>query len=98
MPTMDGRLIFLKSPNTRFINYSAYSNYRMEITTIQLSNETKRKLSSFGVKGESYDQILQRIYNMAVKTQLRELLMNSEDTVSLDDFESEIEKKWPKSK
>ncbi len=70
----------------------------MEITTIQLSNETKRKISSFGVKGESYDQILQRIYNMAVKTQLRELLMNSENTVSLDDFEKEIEKKWPKSK
>lgn len=70
----------------------------MEITTIQLSNETKRKLSSFGVKGESYDQILQRIYSMAVKTQLRELLMNSENTISLDDFEKEIEKKWPKSK
>jgi len=70
----------------------------MEITTIQLSNETKKKLSSFGVKGESYDQIIQKIYNMAVKTQFRELLMNSEDTVSLDDFEKEIEKKWPKSK
>jgi hypothetical protein len=70
----------------------------MEITTIQLSNETKRKISTFGVKGESYDQILQRIYNMAVKTQLRELLMNSEDTVSLDDFEKEIDKKWSKSK
>jgi hypothetical protein len=70
----------------------------MRITTIQLSNETKRKISTFGVKGESYDQILQRIYNMAVKTQLRELLMSSEDTVSLDDFEKEIDKKWPKSK
>ena len=70
----------------------------MKTTTIQLSNETKKKLSSFGVKGESYDQILQRIYKMAVKTQLRELLMNSENTISLDDFEKEIEKKWPKSK
>ena len=70
----------------------------MEITTIQLSNETKRKLSSFGVKGESYDQILQRIYSMAVKTQFRELLMNSEDTISLEEVRKEVEKKWPRSK
>ncbi|MBU2577043.1 MAG: hypothetical protein KKF50_04945 [Nanoarchaeota archaeon] len=70
----------------------------MEITTIQLSNDTKRKLSSFGIKGESYDQILQRIYNMAVKTQFRELLMNSENTVSLEGARKEVEKKWPRSK
>ena len=70
----------------------------MEITTIQLSNETKRKLSSFGVKGESYDKILRKIYNMAVKTQLRELLMNSEDTLSLEEARKEVEKKWPRSK
>jgi len=70
----------------------------MGITTIQLSNNTKRKLSSFGIKGESYDQILQRIYNMAVKTQFRELLMNSEDTVSLEEARKEVEKKWPRSK
>ena len=70
----------------------------MGITTIQLSNETKNKISSFGSKGESYDMILQKLYNAAVKTQLRELLMSSENTVSLDHFEKEIDKKWPKSK
>ncbi len=70
----------------------------METTTIQVSNDLKKKLSSFGTKGESYDEILRRVYNMAVKTQLREFLMSSEDTISLDDFEKEIDKKWPKSK
>lgn len=70
----------------------------MEITTIQLSNETKKKISSFGIKGESYDQILKRIYNMAVKTQLRELLMNSENTIPIEEAISEAKKKWPKSK
>jgi len=67
----------------------------MAITTIQLKVETKDKISSFGMKGESYDKILERIYSMAVKTQFRELLMNSKNTVSLDDFGKEINKKWP---
>lgn len=70
----------------------------MEISTIQLSKETKEKISSFGVKGESYDEILKRIYSLAVKEQLREFLLSSENTISLDEFEKEINKKWPKSK
>ena len=39
----------------------------MDITTIQLSKETKDKISSFGIKGESYDDIIRRIYSLAVK-------------------------------
>jgi len=70
----------------------------MKITTIQLSNETKKKISSFGMKGESYDEILKRIYNAAVKTQLRELLMSSEDTVTIKEARKEVEKEWPRSK
>jgi len=66
----------------------------MEITTIQLSRETKKKIASFGNKGESYDEIIQRIYNVAVKTQLRDFLMTSEDTVSLKDARKEVEKEW----
>jgi len=70
----------------------------MTITTIQLTKETKKKISSFGMKGESYDEILQRIYNMAVKTQLREFLMSSKNTISIEEARKEVEKKWPKSK
>jgi hypothetical protein len=70
----------------------------MDITTIQLSKEIKDKISSFGVKGESYDEILKRIYSLAVKEQLRQFLLSSENTISLDEFEKEINKKWPKSK
>ncbi|HLD15844.1 MAG TPA: hypothetical protein VJB94_04680 [Candidatus Nanoarchaeia archaeon] len=70
----------------------------MQITTIQLTNETKKKISSFGAKGESYEDILKRIYNMAVKTQVREFLMSSEDAVSIEEARKEVEKKWPRSK
>jgi len=70
----------------------------MAITTIQLNNETKMKLASFGTKGESYDTILNRIYNMAVKTQLREFLISSENTVTIDEAIEEAKRLWPESK
>ena len=69
----------------------------MEITTIQLSKETKNKISSFGVKGESYDEIIKRIYSLAVKEQLREFLMSDEGYVPIEEAIKEADKKWPRS-
>ena len=68
----------------------------MEITTIQLSKETKDKISSFGIKGESYDTILKRVYSFAVKEQLREFLMSDEGFIQIEDAIKEADKKWPK--
>ena len=68
----------------------------MDITTIQLSKETKDKISSFGVKGESYDKILKRIYSLAVKEQLRNFLMSDEGFIPIEDAIKEADKKWPK--
>ena len=70
----------------------------MDITTIQLSRELKDKISSFGMKGESYDVILKRIYSLAVKEQLRQFLMSDEGFISIEDARKELDKKWPRSK
>ncbi len=70
----------------------------MDITTIQLSKETKDKISSFGIKGESYDDILKRVYSLAVKEQLRAFLLSSEGTISIEEARKELNKKWPKSR
>ncbi|MEK6812374.1 MAG: hypothetical protein AABX76_02340 [Nanoarchaeota archaeon] len=70
----------------------------MKTTTIQLSNEIKDKISSFGMKGESYDTILKRIYDLAVKEQLRSFLMSSEGFIPIEQAIKEAEKKWPRSK
>lgn len=70
----------------------------MEITTIQLSKETKEKISSFGTKGESYDDIIRRIYALAVKEQLRNFLMSDEGYISIEEARKELDKKWPKLK
>ncbi|MEK6906137.1 MAG: hypothetical protein AABW81_00785 [Nanoarchaeota archaeon] len=68
----------------------------MDITTIQLSKETKDKISSFGVKGESYDEIIRRIYSLAVKEQLRDFLMSDDGFIPIEDAIKEADKKWPK--
>ena len=68
----------------------------MDITTIQLSKETKDKIASFGTKGESYDEIIKRIYSMAVKEQLRNFLMSDEGFIPIEEAIKEADKKWPK--
>ncbi|MFH1315975.1 MAG: hypothetical protein ABII01_00490 [Candidatus Woesearchaeota archaeon] len=65
-------------------------------TTIQLSNKTKELIGSFGSKEDTYEDIIKRMYKMAVKEQLREFLMSSENTISLDQARKELDKKWPR--
>ena len=68
----------------------------MEITSIQLSKEIKDKISTFGIKGESYDEIIRRIYKLALKEQLRDFLMSSEGFISIEEAIKVADKKWPK--
>ena len=67
-------------------------------TTIQLSMETKRLISTFGTKEDTYDDVVRRIYNLAVKEQLRDFLLSSENCISLGEARKELDKKWPRSK
>jgi hypothetical protein len=67
-------------------------------STIRISPETKQLISTFGVKGESFELIIKRLYHLAVREQMREFLMPSEKYISLDEFEKEVEKEWPRSK
>ena len=70
----------------------------MDTTTIQISNEMKKKIASFGDKSESYDKILRRVYSLAVKEQIREFLMNDEGYITIEEARKELDKKWPRSK
>ena len=68
----------------------------METTTIQISKKTKEKIASFGTKEETYEMIINKIYNMAVKEQLREFYLSDKGFVPIEDALKEAEKKWPK--
>lgn len=67
-------------------------------STIQLSKETKTLIGTFGSKEDTYEDIIKRMYKLAVKEQLREFLMSSENTVTITEARKEIEKEWPRSK
>ena len=64
-------------------------------TTIQVDESTKKKLQSFGTKGDSYDDIINRIYSMAVKEQLRQFLFEG-DAIPIEEVISRAKKKWSK--
>jgi predicted CopG family antitoxin len=65
-------------------------------TTIAISKEVKEKISEFGNKGESYSDILLRLYNSAVQRQLHDLLFNEEGCVPVKDALERARKKWHK--
>ena len=70
----------------------------METTTIALTKELKEKISEFGNKGETFSDILQRLYNSAVQRQLHDFLFNEKGFIPIEQAIAEAEKKWPKSK
>jgi len=65
-------------------------------STIQISKETKDLLGTFGSKGDTYEDIIKRVYSLAVKEQLREFLMSSENTITLEEARRRHAKRWSK--
>ncbi|MFH1649835.1 MAG: hypothetical protein ABIA93_04760 [Candidatus Woesearchaeota archaeon] len=59
-------------------------------TTIQISQDTKKLISTFGSKEDTYEDIIKRLYKMAVKEQLRQFIMSSDNTMSLDEARAYI--------
>ena len=70
----------------------------MEMTTIAILPELKERIQEFGNKGETYSQIIARLLESARKRQLHDLLMNEENTISIEEARKELNEKWPRSK
>ena len=68
----------------------------MDTTTIQISKETKKLISTFGSKEDTYDTIVRRLYDFAVKEQLRQMLMSKENTISIAEARRRHNKRWQK--
>jgi len=79
----------------RFINIISFITI-MDMTTIAVKRNVRGMINEFGNKGETYSDILVRIIRAAKKVQIRELLMDETDSVSIDEAIKEAEKKWPK--
>ena len=78
-----------------FKYYSDYSGYRMN-STIQISKETKELIGTFGAKEDTYEDIIKRMYQMAVKEQLRDFLMSSKGTMTIEEARKRHAERWRK--
>jgi len=70
----------------------------MEITTIAVKKEIRDKISEFGMKGETFSDVLERLLKSAQQRMLHDILMNTSDCFTIEEARRELNKKWPKSK
>ena len=66
------------------------------ISSIQISKETKNLIGTFGTKEDTYEDIIKRMYELAVKEQLREFLMSSENAIPINEAIKRAKKRWQK--
>lgn len=65
-------------------------------TTIQISKETKQLIGTFGAKEDTYEDIIRKMYGLAVKEQLREFLLSSADAIPIDEAIQRAKQLWHK--
>ena len=68
----------------------------MENKKIDVKKEIQEEIKEFGSKGETYSEIIARLIESAKKRQLYDLLMNEEDTVSIEEAIANSKKRWQK--
>ena len=85
----------MESKSKIFIHSSRRSQPN-EMTTIAVAKDVKEKISEFGNKGETFSNILLKLYKSAVQRQLQDLLYNEEGFISIDEAIARHKKKWQK--
>ncbi|MCK5283726.1 MAG: hypothetical protein KAK00_10075 [Nanoarchaeota archaeon] len=65
-------------------------------TTISISKDMKDKIREFGTKGDTYEDILRKLYESAKQRQLQDLLMNEENCIPIEEALSRAQKRWLK--
>lgn len=59
-------------------------------TTISISEETRDKIKEFGSKGETYTDILNKLYKSAKDRQLQDLLMSEENCLTIAEAKARL--------
>ncbi|MFH1409139.1 MAG: hypothetical protein ABIH34_04490 [Nanoarchaeota archaeon] len=54
--------------------------------TIAINEELHQKISEFGHKNETYNQIIERLYNSAIEVQFANLFLSTEGTTDVKDL------------
>jgi predicted CopG family antitoxin len=72
-----------------------YLTYSMA-TTISISKELKENLKNLGRAGDSYEDVIRRMYEMTKKNLLLTYLYDASDSIDINDAIAEAKKKWQK--
>ncbi len=70
---------------------------KMENTTIALKKELRDQIIEFGGKGETFNDIIERLLKSAKERQLHDLLFDEKDTISVEEALVRAKKRWSKS-
>ena len=54
-------------------------------TTISISQEMKEKLKSFGRAGDSYEDVIRKMYEIARRQKIHEFLYDSSNSISTEE-------------
>ncbi|MFH1649906.1 MAG: hypothetical protein ABIA93_05130 [Candidatus Woesearchaeota archaeon] len=58
----------------------------MAKTMIQVDVETRDKIKSLGRMGESYTEVLEKLYRLAIRKQMENYLMDTSGYMDLDEL------------
>jgi predicted CopG family antitoxin len=64
-------------------------------TTISISKELKEKIRNLGRTGDSYEDVIRRMYETTSKHLLLSYLYDESDSVSIDEALARARKRWP---
>lgn len=64
------------------------------LTTIAISKELRDKLKEFGNKGDTYEDILTRLYESANRRLLQDVLMDTKNAIPIEDAIVRARKRW----
>jgi predicted CopG family antitoxin len=65
-------------------------------TTISLSEDMKLKLKNIGRTGDSYEDVIRRMYEMTRKNILLTYLYDTTDSIPIDEAIAQAREKWQK--
>lgn len=63
-------------------------------TTISVSTRIRDQIKEYGNKGETYDEILEKLIRSAKERQIQELLMDTSDSIPVKEALEKAKKKW----
>jgi predicted CopG family antitoxin len=65
-------------------------------TTISISEDMKEKLRNIGRTGDSYEDVIRKMYEITRKNILLAYLYDTSDSISIDEAIAQAKEKWSK--